>query len=174
MRASLPCTANYCVRSRLPSVVVHARGCGPIQSKIATALLLILWAATSAFCQTRAEQKKIEYLIGAIETLPNATFIRNGVGYDAQHAADHLRSKWRLAGARVQTAEDFIAYCATASSESTQKYQIRFEDGRVMEAATYLRNKLRDYVVAANPAKTSKEIPFRSLSFPAAGDRIRA
>ena len=115
-------------------------------SKIASTLLLILCWTASAFSQTDVERKKIDYLIRSIETLQNAAFIRDGVEYDAQAAAEHLRLKLRLAGDRVKTADDFIVACATASSKSGQKYQIRFQDDHAVEAATYLRSKLGDYV----------------------------
>jgi hypothetical protein len=123
-------------------------------SKIPCVLFFIFCWVASAFCQTNAEQKKIEYLIQSIATLQNATFVRNGVEYAAPRAADHLRLKLRLAGNRVNTAEDFIVNCATASSMSMQKYQIKFQDGHVVEAATYLRNKLNDYAVETDPPLT--------------------
>ncbi len=120
-------------------------------SKISWVLLFIFAWTASAFCQTDAEQKKIEYLIQSIATLQSATFVRNDIAYDAPRAADHLRLKLRLAGNRVTTAEDFIVMCATASSVSTQKYLIKFQDGKEIEAATYLRNKLKDYAAVKNP-----------------------
>ena len=114
--------------------------------KFFTILFLAACWVMPAFAQTSpAEQQKIEYLIHVIETLQDATFIRNGSEYDAQHAADHLRLKLRFAGDRVKTADDFITYCATASSMSGDKYQIKFQDGRVVEAAIFLRDKLNDY-----------------------------
>ena len=88
------------------------------------------------------EAEKIEYLVGSIERLTHAKFIRNGIEYDAQAAADHLRLKWRNAGSRVKTAEDFIQLCASASSVSGRPYRIRFADGSVMESAAFFREKL--------------------------------
>jgi hypothetical protein len=123
---------------------------GSALSKIPCVLFFIFCWVASAFCQTNAEQKKIEYLIQSIATLQNATFVRNGVEYDAPRAADHLRLKLRLAGVRVKTAEDFIVNCATVSSMSTQKYQIKFQDGHIVEAASYLRNKLDHYTTETN------------------------
>jgi hypothetical protein len=153
-------------------------------SKISCALLFIFGWVASASCQTDAEQKKIEYLIQSIATLQNATFVRNGIEYDAPHAADHLRLKLRLAGNRVKTAQDFIVICATASSASAQKYQIKFQDGHLVEAATYLRNKLKDYAAATSQPLSgtqllrtqSEDLPRAGLklpSLPAADDRIR-
>lgn len=91
---------------------------------------------------TAYEVRKIDYLIASIETLQAAQFIRDGTAYDAKKAADHLRLKLRMAGSRVATAEDFIRLCATASSVTGTPYQIRFADGRVVLAETYLKQKL--------------------------------
>lgn len=91
------------------------------------------------------EARKIEYLIAAIETLPNARFIRNGTSYDAKTAAEHLRTKLKVAGSRVATAEDFIRLCASDSSVSGSAYQIRFADGRTLTSESYLRQKLAEW-----------------------------
>jgi len=93
------------------------------------------------------ESRKIDFLINAIATLGDAKFVRNGTSYDARTAADHLRLKLKNAGARVQSADDFIRYCATASSVSGIPYQIRFSDGRVVTSEAFLRQKLADYPV---------------------------
>ena len=95
--------------------------------------------------QQDVEQRKIQYLISAIADLNDARFVRNGSEYDAQQAAEHLRSKLRYAGNRIRTAEDFILYCATGSSMSGEKYQIKFSDGRMIDASVFLREKLDTY-----------------------------
>jgi len=117
-------------------------------------------SAVPVFCQPvvspqEIEQHKIQYLISAIANLKDARFLRNGNEYDAQRAADHLRLKLRYAGDRVKTAEDFIIYCATGSSMSGEKYQIKFGDGRLVDSATFLRDKLAVY-----PAAQSVPHPF--------------
>ena len=108
-----------------------------------------------AVSQKEIEQQKIQYLIGTIADLKDARFLRNGSEYDAQRAASHLRLKLRYAGDRVKTAEDFIDYCATGSSISGEKYQIKFGDGRLVDSATFLRDKL-----AAYPAPQGAPHPF--------------
>ncbi|HEX5057435.1 MAG TPA: DUF5329 family protein [Gammaproteobacteria bacterium] len=94
---------------------------------------------------TETETRKIDYLIASIETLQNAEFIRNGKAYNARDAADHLRLKRKKAGSRIKTANDFIRYCATASSMSGKPYQIRFEDGTLVFTGEYLRRKLAEF-----------------------------
>lgn len=109
------------------------------------ALVMPAWAAPVAPRQPLTEQQKIAYLITSVADLHDAAFIRNGKSYDAQQAAAHLRLKLRFAGDRAATAEGFIACCATRSSMSGIKYTIRFSDGRVVDAATYLHNRLAAY-----------------------------
>ena len=108
-----------------------------------------------AVSQQEIEEHKIQYLISAVADLKDARFLRNGSEYDAQRAADHLRLKLRYAGDRVKTAEDFIVYCATASSMSGEKYRIKFNDGRLVDSAAFLRDKL-----AAYPAQQRVPHPF--------------
>ena len=108
-------------------------------------LTLVLIFAASAQGQQDLERAKIDYLIDSIAQLHDAVFIRNGTDYTSAQAADHLRLKLRNAGARVRTAEDFIACCATGSSASGEKYRIRFADGRVVDNAVFLRQKLAEF-----------------------------
>ena len=108
------------------------------------ALSLAPAAEANAVRGTR-EQARIEYLIATVAGLKDAVFVRNGRDYDAGRAADHLRKKLDYAEGKVQTAEDFIDRCATASWLSRSKYRIRFGDGRVLDSAAFLRAKLKGF-----------------------------
>jgi len=108
-------------------------------------VLLSLSTVALADAIAPAESARIEYLLTAIASLPDAQFVRNGTAYDAKAAVEHLRSKLRYAGSRVRTAEDFIRYCATESSVSGKPYEIRFSDGHVMSSAEFLRQKLAQF-----------------------------
>jgi hypothetical protein len=88
------------------------------------------------------EEAKIDALIGAVEAMPKAVFIRNGTEHSAARAAEHLRLKRRNAGKRVRTAEQFIRYCASESSLTGRKYQIRYPDGRTVDAADFFHQQL--------------------------------
>ena len=120
--------------------------------RIATWLLLVVLVAPALAQQavdlSTVEQQKIGWLIESVAALHDARFIRNGQAYDATRAADHLRLKLRFAGDRVKTAEDFINYCATRSSMSGRRYSIRFADGRTVDAAMFLRQRLAAYPAA--------------------------
>ena len=109
------------------------------------AMIFGLAAAARAGDLAPVESQRIDYLISAIETLEGAQFIRNGIAYDAKSAADHLRLKWKNAGSRVRTAEDFIRYCGSVSSVSGTPYQIRFSDGHVVSSEAFLRQKLAEF-----------------------------
>ncbi len=110
------------------------------------ALALLSFAALArAGDPSPLEHSRIEYLLSVVASLHDAQFIRNGKAYDSQAAVNHLRTKLRAAGARVQTAEDFIRYCASQSSVSGQPYEIRFADGRVVLAADFLRQELLEF-----------------------------
>jgi hypothetical protein len=102
-----------------------------------------------------SEAQKIEALIGSIEHLQGAVFIRNGTEHAAPEAAAHLRRKLDYAGKRIRTAEQFIDMLATGSSMSGKPYKIRFADGHTVESAVFFREQLRK-LEAAPPRTASK------------------
>ena len=114
-------------------------------NKILGLFLLLALAAGNVFARDALEQRKIDYLIDSVAQLRDVTFVRNGSGYDAGKAADHMRLKLRNAGEHVKTAEDFIACCATGSSVSGQPYTLRFSDGRSVLSADFLRQRLAEF-----------------------------
>jgi hypothetical protein len=120
-------------------------------SKYICSLLFVLLFAVTAESRTAVEDQKIEFLVGSIAALKDATFIRNGNEYDSQRAVDHVRMKLRFAGNRVATAEDFITYCATGSSISGQPYKIRFSDGREITSSEFLHEKLSQFRPGFSP-----------------------
>jgi hypothetical protein len=114
-------------------------------------LLAFALAGAPATARPPLETQRIEYLISSVAAMHDAQFIRNGTRYDARAAAEHLRTKLSFAGSHVQTAEDFIRYCATGSSVSGQPYEIRLPDGQVVRAADFLRDKLAEFDRRAAP-----------------------
>ena len=109
--------------------------------------ILTLLAFFSTFAQARDahEQARIDFLLSSVETAKGMTFIRNGSNYDGAAAAKHLRAKLNYGGERLKTAEDFIKYCATESSITHRKYQVRTADGTTTEAAAYFSSLLREF-----------------------------
>jgi hypothetical protein len=87
---------------------------------------------------------KINALISHVESLTNATFVRNGKEYTSANAAKFLRGKWDANKKDVKTPEDFISKVATKSSTTGKPYLIRFKDGRETPCAEYLTGRLKN------------------------------
>lgn len=97
--------------------------------------------AVLLFSAGRSERSRIEALITAVES-SDVVFLRNGTEHDAAAAAAHLRRKWKHAGDRDLTAEEFIRKIASASSTTGRPYEIRKRDGSVVPARDWLREQL--------------------------------
>ena len=89
-----------------------------------------------------SEEQKIESLITSIETLTDATFIRNGKEYDCKAAGQHMRRKWEVAKDQIATARQFISGVASKSSRSGEPYRIRLKDGKEQTSEDFLTAKL--------------------------------
>jgi len=107
--------------------------------------VLVAAAMFPAFADAPAktEKEKIESLIKHVEGLKDATFIRNGVSYDAKAAAAFLRGKWDANAKVINTAKDFIDKAASQSSTSGKPYLIRFKDGKEVKSGDYLLSELK-------------------------------
>ena len=101
--------------------------------------------ASVALARDARQQARIDFLLHEVETSRGVVFIRNGADHDGASAGKHLRMKLGYAGDRVQTAEDFIRYCASESSLTHQKYKVRLADGKTMDASEYFTEKLRAF-----------------------------
>ncbi len=132
----------------------HARGVrSPIMPHPGTAkppfgsvaLVALLFLPAMLLARDAREQARIDYLVRRVENSTGVEFIRNGKGYDGVAAAAHLGRKLGYAGGRVKTAEDFVKNCASESSLTHQKYQIRLADGSMMDAASYFTEQLREF-----------------------------
>ena len=110
-------------------------------ASLAPALALAL-AAIAAPATPPTEDQKIEALIGRVDQMTDAVFVRNGSSYDGHAAAKHLREKWRWKKGEVKTARDFIRLCASVSSQSGQPYLLRWKDGRTQKAADFFGAEL--------------------------------
>ena len=89
------------------------------------------------------EKEKIQVLIKALESLKEATFIRNDSDYDAKAAARFLRGKWQAQEKEIKTAMDFIDKVASVSSTSGKPYVIRFKGAREVTCGEYLKEELK-------------------------------
>jgi hypothetical protein len=107
-------------------------------------VIIAVLVTTAVRAQGLSEAQRIESLIRAVEALPNAKFVRNDTEHDASKAGEHLRLKLRESRGRCKTAEDFIRVCASGSSVSGKRYQIRFADGTVQTSEAFLRARLKE------------------------------
>ena len=105
-------------------------------------LLLLFITLPLAPAAEENPDAKINSLISHVESLTDATFIRNGKEYTSSNAARFLRGKWDANKKDVRTPEDFIAKVATKSSTTGKPYLIRFKDGKETPCADYLRSRL--------------------------------
>jgi len=116
-----------------------------MKSILVTSFMVLVLFSGVAIAQDNIEKKKIDYLITSIENMKGAKFIRNGTEHDGKEAAEHLRSKLKSAGGRVQTADDFIRLCASKSFISGKPYMIRSSDGKTENSEQYFLEKLKEY-----------------------------
>jgi hypothetical protein len=100
-----------------------------------------------------SEDEKIERLIGTIASLERAAFIRNGAEHKSVEAANHLREKWNAERGEIKTARDFIRLIASESSLSGEPYRIRFPDGKEVNSADFLRDRLAE--IEASPSSVA-------------------
>ena len=109
-----------------------------------SALLFLLAACAAETAKESAgEARRIEALIAAVES-SGVTFIRNGTPHDSAEAARHLRKKWKYAGGRDLTAEQFIERLASRSSLTGRPYEVGLADGTTRPAGDWLRAKLEE------------------------------
>ena len=106
-------------------------------------LILLVLIGGSIWARDAREQQRIDFLLHSVETSKGIVFIRNGSEYDGPAAAKHLRMKLKYAGERIQTAEQFVEYCASESSVTHRKYTVRLENGGMVDSATYFAGLLR-------------------------------
>lgn len=101
------------------------------------------------------QQAEIDHLLAFVGT-SQCTFIRNGTGYSATEAREHLTGKLNYAKERISTAEEFIRHLATESSMSGEQYRVKC-DGKVIPAGVWLSDELqrfRKVAATGGPAKT--------------------
>lgn len=117
---------------------------------VVIAIAILAFCSGMAAAQNPIEKEKIHYLLSSVENLKGAKFIRNGSEHDGKEAAKHLRLKLQNAGEKVQSADDFIRFCASKSSMSGKPYMIRFPDGETIKTEDYFRAKLREFKASVN------------------------
>jgi hypothetical protein len=121
------------------------------RTRTAAILLAALALACAADAQiARREQAAIDGLLHAVET-SGCAMERNGTRHDAKEAADHLRMKLDRAGARVQTAGEFIDRVASSSYTTGKPYLVLCPGRAPQPAGDWLRARLNSAQGPARP-----------------------
>ena len=113
--------------------------------------LLLAFLFASSVVSAAQPAAEIEALLGYLKSLEGAVFIRNGSEHTAAEGEAHLRMKWERQAEKIRTAEDFIQLCGSMSSQSGQRYQIRFKDGTLRYSDEVLTKQLGEIRRMAAP-----------------------
>ena len=118
------------------------------RSRRLTLWLPALLLAASAWQPAHAtpspgEQTVIDTLIERVAKMGSIKFLRNGGEHSGVDAAKHLHSKFDQFKARIVTAEDFIALCATRSEMTGERYRIRSADGVLHNSDEFMKQELK-------------------------------
>ena len=105
-----------------------------------------------------SEPQKIEALLAAIEH-SGATFVRNGAEYQPERAVEHLRDKLERAGAKIQSARDFIEGVASRSEASGKPYEMILPDKTRTNTHEWLLAKLAELEGPAAKPSPGKQLP---------------
>jgi hypothetical protein len=114
--------------------------------RFAVALALAALFCVPAYA-ARVEQKRIDALLAAIEK-SGCQFERNNKQYTAAEGATHLRNKLDRAGARIQTAAQFIEHIGTSSSQSGKPYRVLCPGQLAQVSRAWLEQRLAELIAA--------------------------
>ncbi len=110
--------------------------------RIVLTALLVLVGAMPVGADT-ATYQEIEHLLGFIGQ-SECSFVRNGKTYSASQARQHITKKYTYLKKRVQSAEQFIAYAASKSSITGERYSV-ICDGEALSSRAWLEAELQKY-----------------------------
>ena len=110
----------------------------------AIVILLVCLLPLSLAAGDEHLQAEIDHLIQSIQS-SNCAFIRNGETHSSAEAREHILKKYEHFKDRIQTAEDFIQYCASKSLLSKQPYQIKCPDQGIVESRLWFLDELNRY-----------------------------
>ncbi len=112
---------------------------------LASPLLSLHVLSGSAVAEPAAdEEKAIGHLIEYVK-MSSYQFVRNGQTYSGADAATHIQMKYKHQISSVNTAEDFIKSCASASTLSGRPYLVRTVPGEEKHVGDWLLEELKKY-----------------------------
>ena len=110
--------------------------------RCAAACLALALGASATAQAARKDQTQIDALLRAVAD-SGCQIERNGGLHGASEGAAHLRMKLERAGARVQTAQQFIEHVASGSSQSGKPYRMVCPGQPTVDAKPWLQARLR-------------------------------
>jgi hypothetical protein len=109
--------------------------------KQASIYLLISFFFIQTLAWANPLQSEIRHLTHYIETA-SCTFIRNGKDHTPEEAVAHILKKYDYFKEKIDTAEEFIEYCASKSTISHKPYLIKCPGMKNVEARIWLTDEL--------------------------------
>ena len=107
-------------------------------------LLLCLATSATAAIKPRADERETSYLLSQMRTA-GCKFVRNGVEYDGNSAAEHLATKASHLGDRIRSTDEWIELAGARSSQSGKPYVIRCPGQPDQESRDWLKQELDRY-----------------------------
>jgi hypothetical protein len=107
---------------------------------VSSAGLVLALSVPAARAAEGVAGEEIDHLLTFVAA-SSCTFVRNGTEFPSDKAREHLATKYRVAGSRIENAEAFIKHLATQSSMSGEPYHVKC--GKTDElAGVWLANEL--------------------------------
>lgn len=104
-------------------------------------LLLFMGLGSVLLSDTRQE---IDHLLGFVEKT-NCKYERNGVLHTGAEAKAHMGKKYAYYKDKIDSAEDFIYYCATKSEITQIKYKIHCPNKKSQNSNEWLLDTLERF-----------------------------
>ena len=115
------------------------------QLLLLAALLLIMMAPrTMAARQAEDLDATVQYLITYVKE-SEVTFERNFSSYNGTDAAAHINKKYQHFKDEIDTPEEFIELCATASLMTRKPYLVTTKQGKQQPSREWLNTELAVY-----------------------------
>lgn len=111
---------------------------------ILPAVLLLLASSNTAAQHAEDLDGTIQYLITYVRD-SDVQFERNFSGHDSVEAARHIEKKYQHFKDKIETPEQFIELCATASLVTGKQYQVITKQGDEIPAGQWLNAELDHY-----------------------------
>jgi len=108
------------------------------------AVLLLFGSSSTAAQHAEDLDGTIQHLIAYVR-VSDVQFERNFISHDSVEAASHIEKKYQHFKDKIETPEQFIELCATASLVTGKQYQVITKQGDEVPAGQWLNAELDHY-----------------------------